>query len=218
MGLPIAKEGWPIIGTGFGLALFSVLLWHVSFHWFFALLSLLFCVFMLFSLYFFRDPERSIPEGEGLILSPADGRVVAIEDVDEPDFLQGSSKRVSIFMSPLNVHVNRAPISGEVVFEKYNPGKFVMAWRDKASELNEQNSIGIVADERKYLVRQIAGWVARRIVCAVKPTQKVRAGERYGMIRFGSRVDLFLPPQAVEVKVEVGQKVYGGTSVIGVLQ
>jgi len=218
MRLPVASEGWPIILSGAAATLISALAARfVPTLWPAAYLAVVAGGFTAFSVYFFRDPDRTIPEGDELVLSPADGTVVDVRELDEPDFHGGPARRVSIFMSPLNVHVNRSPVAGRVTYEKYHPGRFELAWRDKASELNEQNSVGIEADGRKYLVRQIAGWVARRIVCRVKPSQDLAAGERFGMIQFGSRVDLFVPVRGITLKVDVGQKVYGGISVIGVL-
>lgn len=166
-----------------------------------------------FTVYFFRDPEREIPQGEGLIVSPADGTVVGIDDVPNAPFLDGPAKRVSIFLSILNVHINRSPISGKVAYRNYNPGKFLPANCDKASLDNEQNSIGIDDGGYKVLVRQIAGIIARRILCWVNPGDSVTRGERFGLIRFGSRTEILMPPTAV-VLVQNGDKVKGGETVI----
>ncbi len=218
MRLPVAKDGWPIILGAFGVSVIAGLLSYLFGLWPLSYFSGLALAFALFSLYFFRDPERLVPVDENAILSPADGKVIDIRDVEEPTFCNGLVKRISIFMSVADVHVNRSPVAGKVVFENYNPGEFQLAWRDKASELNEQNSIGIMSKDRKFLVRQIAGYVARRIVCTVKPEQELAQGERFGMIRFGSRVDLFFPADGIEIKVKPGQYVFGGTSVIGIIQ
>jgi len=170
----------------------------------------------LFLLNFFRDPERATPPGDELVTSPADGKVVAVlDEVDEPRFLRATCQRVSIFMSPLNVHVNRMPVTGRVVAVEHTPGRFHAAFLDKASEFNERNAV-VVEDGggRRVLFVQIAGQLARRIVCRVAPGEDVRRGERYGMIMLGSRVDVYLP-RGVEIRVKVGDHVAAGTSVIG---
>ncbi|RCK77822.1 MAG: Phosphatidylserine decarboxylase [Candidatus Ozemobacter sibiricus] len=202
---PVHPEGFPFI------ALFGMLSLVCS-----RLCRRVAAVFALlagFSAYFFRDPERAIPSGEGVIVSPADGRVVGIETVDQVPFLDGPAQRISIFLSIFDVHINRAPIEGKVTWRQYNPGRFLPANVPKASLDNEQNSIGIEDGGYKVLVRQIAGIIARRIVCWVDPGQAVARGERFGLIRFGSRTDLFLPLSA-KVAVTVGQKVQGGSTII----
>ena len=166
-----------------------------------------------FTLYFFRDPERVIPEEPDAIVSPADGKVVGIDSLENVPFLDGPATRISIFLSVFNVHINRAPIKGEVSYRHYNPGKFLPAFAPKASLENEQNSIGIDDGGYRVLVRQIAGIIARRILCWRNPGDRVAKGERFGLIRFGSRTDLFLPPDAT-VCVQVGQSVQGGSSVL----
>ncbi len=173
-------------------------------------------VFTLFFLNFFRDPERTTPPGDELVTSPADGKVVAVlDDVEEPRFLKQTCRRVSIFMSPLNVHVNRLPVTGRVVAVEHTPGRFHAAYLDKASEFNERNAV-VVEDARgeRIVFVQIAGQLARRIVCRIAPGEDVRRGERYGMIMLGSRLDLYLP-RGVDIRVKVGDHVAAGTSVIG---
>ena len=165
---------------------------------------------------FFRDPERVVPVGEQLLTAPADGKVVAITDsIREERFLQRSCRRVSIFMSPLNVHVNRIPVDGVVLQVQHSPGQFHAAFLDKASELNEQNAV-VVEDGRgeRFLFVQIAGQLARRIVCKITAGERVRRGDRYGMITFGSRLDLYVP-EVVKLHVEVGDRVTAGETVIG---
>lgn len=165
---------------------------------------------------FFRDPERVVPVGEQLLTAPADGKVVAIADrLREERFLQRSCRRVSIFMSPLNVHVNRIPVDGVVLQVQHSPGQFHAAFLDKASELNEQNAV-VVEDGRgeRFLFVQIAGQLARRIVCKITAGDRVRRGDRYGMITFGSRLDLYVP-EVVKLHVEVGDRVTAGETVIG---
>ncbi|MBF0501587.1 MAG: phosphatidylserine decarboxylase family protein [Candidatus Riflebacteria bacterium] len=168
----------------------------------------------IFTLYFFRDPEREIPQGENLIVSPADGRVLRVDQVDHAPFIEGPAKRVIIFLSVFNVHINRAPIEGKVAYRHYHAGKFLPANVDKASTDNEQNSIGIDDGGYKVLVRQIAGIIARRIVCWKDAGDSISRGERFGLIRFGSRTEIFLPLSA-HIDVERGDKVHGGSTIIG---
>ena len=163
--------------------------------------------------YFFRDPERQIPEEPGLVLAPGDGKVIEIVDVDEPSFFEGPCRRISIFLSIFNVHVQRAPVSGSVVHRAYNPGGFAVAWHPKASEENEQSSIGVMTDSGRLLVRQIAGLIARRIITYPQEGQTLEHGERIGLIRFGSRVDLFIPLEW-PVECAVGDRAVGGTTVM----
>jgi len=209
-GIPVASEGWPFI---IPLAMVTALLFALG--WKYTGVVLL--VLTLFVLFFFRDPERAVPGGEGLVVSPADGRVIVIKDTYEPDYLKQDVKQISIFLSVFNVHVNRAPIGGAIEVVKYNPGKFHVASVDKASLMNEQTAMVIVKGKTRVLVKQIAGLIARRIVCYAKPGDAVTAGERYGLIRFGSRVDLFLPKDA-ELKVKPGDRVRGARDVIAVLR
>jgi len=171
----------------------------------------------LFVLFFFRDPERAVPEGKGVVVSPADGRVIVIKDIYEPDYLRQDVKQISIFLSVFNVHVNRVPVSGTVETVRYNPGKFLVASVDKASLDNEQTGMVISDGKYKVLVKQIAGLIARRIVCYAKTGDTVTAGERYGLIRFGSRVDIFLPKDT-ELLVKVGDRIKGSRDVIGVIK
>ncbi len=209
-GIPVASEGWPFIVP---LALITVVC--VLLGWKYPAWILL--VLTLFVLFFFRDPERTIPEGRGIVVSPADGKIIVIKDVYEPDYLKQDVKQVSIFLSVFNVHVNRVPYGGIVETVKYNPGKFHVASVDKASLDNEQTGMVISDGKNRVLVKQIAGLIARRIVCYARPGDTVRTGERYGLIRFGSRVDIFLPRDA-ELKVKVGDRIKGSRDVIGVLK
>lgn len=209
-GIPIAAEGWPFI---IPLAIVIVLLFSLGWRNA-ALVSL---VLTLFVVYFFRDPERAIPEGKDLVVSPADGKVIVVKDVYEPDHLKQDVKQISIFLSVFNVHVNRAPIEGTIESVKYNPGKFHVASVDKASLENEQTGMVIAQGDRKILVKQIAGLIARRIVCYAKPGDAIKRGERYGLIRFGSRVDIFLPKNA-EIRVKPGDRVRGAQDIIGMLK
>ena len=170
-----------------------------------------------FVAYFFRDPERVIPEGERLILAPADGRIVAIKPFTDWKGPFGEPlTRVSIFLSVLDVHVNRAPLTAVVNAVTHTPGRFVAAWGEAASAENEQTLIHFASPDGDVWVKQIAGLLARRIVCRVKPGQKVAAGDRIGLIRFGSRVDCILPATA-ELKVRRGQAVSGGSTILGII-
>jgi phosphatidylserine decarboxylase len=168
---------------------------------------------LLFVLYFFRDPRRSSPEGRGLVLSPADGRVVDLKTVEDPLFPGGQARRLSIFLSIFDVHVNRAPVDGTVRQVAYSRGRFRAAFLGKASEDNERNRVDLDSSLGPVSVTQIAGAVARRIVCDVAAGDRVTAGERLGMIRFGSRVDLFLPMSA-QTRVKKGDKVRTAATVL----
>jgi phosphatidylserine decarboxylase len=180
------------------------------------LLAFLLTLIALWVAYFFRDPERSGPRGERVVIAPADGKVVLIQEVDEPAFMGGRTKRVSIFMNVFNVHVNRYPVTGTVRYVKYNPGKFLNAAVEKSSMENEQMSVGIETGGVRVLVRQIAGLIARRIVTYSKEGEHVEQAQRMGLIRFGSRVDVFLPLDAV-VTAKIGDMTVAGTSVIAEL-
>jgi len=171
---------------------------------------------VVFVLYFFRAPERAIPADEKAIVSPADGRVIEVREVTEQEFLQGTAIQVSIFLSLFDVHVNRIPMSGRVTYYRYEPGRFHVASKPRASVENEHTAIGIESPSARLLFKQVAGILARRIVCSVREGQEVRRGQRFGMIKFGSRVDVFLPP-SVTLGVRVGQKVKGGETIIGAL-
>lgn len=183
-------------------------------NWILKIITAIIGIFFLFNFYFFRDPEREIPAGDGLILAPGDGKVVQIERVMEPDYFKSEVRRLSIFLSVFDVHVNRTPISGSVDYFRYIPGKFLLAFKPKASELNEQTVIGIHNGQKRILFKQIAGIIARRIVCEISEGDTVAAGSRFGLIRYGSRVDVFYPDNA-EISVEIGDHVYGGETIIG---
>lgn len=208
-GIPVASEGWVFI---IPLAIVTAFLFFLG--WKNAGITVL--VLTLFVLFFFRDPERPVPQGKNTVVSPADGRVIVIKDIYEPTYLKQEVKQISIFLSVFNVHVNRVPIAGMIEQVKYNPGKFHVASVDKASLDNEQTAMVIGAGKHKVLVKQIAGLIARRIVCYAKPGDTVRAGERYGLIRFGSRVDIFLPKET-RLQVKIGDRIKGARDVIGEL-
>lgn len=171
-------------------------------------------ILFLLCLQFFRSPDRVMPEEENAILSPADGSVVVIEKTREDEYFDDDRIQVSIFMSPINVHLNRTPLTGRVVYEKYHPGSYLVAWHPKSSILNERNTLVIETPTKsQVLLRQIAGFVARRIRCYTGLGKDVRQGDELGFIKFGSRVDLFLPSDCT-VNVEIDQEVKGGESVI----
>ncbi len=209
----MAKDGWPFVWPFAALALLSLAAAFKSGRPWLWLLSFVLLFLSLFFAYFFRDPERKVPSGNDLILSPADGKIVVVEPANEPLFLKSKAQKISIFLSPLDVHINRIPSSGKVDFLSYLPGKFLAAYKEKASTDNEQTAIGISTSHGKILFKQIAGVLARRIVCRLKLGQDVRAGEKFGMIRFGSRVDIFLP-EGLEPKVQKGDKVTGGETIL----
>jgi len=170
-----------------------------------------------FIVHFFRSPLRPVPPlSANQVLTPADGKVVVIEEVEEPEFFQDRRIQLSIFMSPLDVHLNRIPISGEVTYYKYHPGRYLVAWHPKASTDNEMATLVIKQDQRELMVRQIAGAMARRIITYIKPGQTVTQGKELGFIRFGSRVDVLLPLTA-DIHVKVGQKVKGNVDVLATI-
>ena len=171
-----------------------------------------------FTMYFFRDPQRTPPtesEDGSLLLSPADGKVLFVRDIEDEIYLNGPATQISIFLSPLNVHVNRIPAAGTVEYAEYIPGKYLVAWHEKSSELNERSQIGVKHPSgRKILFKQIAGFIARRIVFHCEVGDTVSAGERFGIVKFGSRMDIIVP-RDVEISVKEGDKVAGGTSILG---
>ena len=204
----IAREGFPLILVAAVLTLLALLA-----HWLFAAVVL--GVVTLAFAGFFRDPERVIPTGEGLVVSPADGRIVSIAKVVDDPFFTQAVTRISIFLSPLDVHINRVPVAGRIAEIKYRAGKFLAAYNNEASRQNEQNALLIVdAQGRKLGAVQIAGVMARRIVCKVNSGDNMERGERFGLIMFGSRTDLYLP-QGCRVEVTEGQRVKGGTTIMG---
>jgi phosphatidylserine decarboxylase len=180
----------------------------------FLTLAALSLILFLFNLWFFRQPKRPVIPNDDIVLAPADGKVVAIEEVFEPEYFQEKRLQVSIFMSPLNVHVNRYPVTGTVKYLKYHKGKYLVAWHPKSSELNERTSVVIENHHGAILLRQIAGVLARRIVYYPGVGDAVIQGEDLGFIKFGSRVDLFLPIKSSELKISLGQKVVGNQTVI----
>ena len=214
--MSFAREGYLFIGiaavaaaSAFGLALArrSWTLW---------LLAVVVTLLALWVAYFFRDPERTGQRGATLVVAPADGRLIMMTEVDEPAFIQGRAIRLSIFMNVFNVHVNRYPVDGAVRYVHYNKGKFINAAAEKSSLENEQMSVGLESGPYRILVRQIAGLIARRIVTYSKVGETVHQGDRMGIIRFGSRVDVFLPTGA-HVLAKVGDLTTAGTTILAEL-
>lgn len=212
----IHKEGTASIALAALFVLFINLIskgFFCSSPWLITLNTFLSFLFFLFILQFFRRPNREIVQNEKYIIAPADGKVVVIEETLETEYFKDKRIQVSIFMSPLNVHINFSPIKGVVSYFKYHPGKFLVAWNPKSSTDNERTSIGIKNEKIEILVRQIAGFVARRICYYVSEGSKINQGEEFGFIKFGSRVDLFLPLDA-KIKVDLEQKTIGGQTII----
>jgi phosphatidylserine decarboxylase len=214
--LNFAREGYPFIGIATVLALAAFALALVRRSWSLWLLAIVITILALWVAYFLRDPERAGERGIDIAVAPADGKLIMIAEVDEPAFIGGKALRLSIFMNVFNVHVNRYPVDGTVEYVHYNPGKFLNAAAEKSSIENEQSSIGIDTGKHRVLVRQIAGLIARRIVTYSKKGQQVKQGDRMGLIRFGSRVDVFLPSDA-KLRVQLGTLTTAGTTVLAVL-
>jgi phosphatidylserine decarboxylase len=184
--------------------------------WSLWLLAIVITVLALWVAYFFRDPERTGERGSHLVVAPADGKLIMITEVDEPSFIGGRATRLSIFMNVFNVHVNRYPVDGTVEYIHYNPGKFLNAMAEKSSLENEQSSVGIQSGSNRILVRQIAGLIARRIVTYSQKGQQVKQGDRMGLIRFGSRVDVFIPTDA-KMRAQLGELTTAGSTVLAEL-
>ena len=209
--VPVAKEGYPFIGfVAFCTLIFALLdLW---------IPASVFLVLTTFVLSFFRDPERFIPPQENTLVSPADGKVILVEKIDANEFTAGKAYKLSIFMNVFNVHVNRIPFSGKVDDVIYMPGKFYSADSAKGALQNEYcATVVTTSGDKTFAFVQVAGLIARRIVCWLEPGDQVKKGKRYGLIRFGSRVDLYLP-EDTEIKAQLGQKVRGGESVLAYLK
>ena len=214
--MSVAREGLPFILIAAALAAGTFGLALLRRSWPLWLLAFVLTVLALWVAYFFRDPERTGARGDTLVIAPADGRIAMITDVDEPSFVHGRATRISIFMNIFNVHVNRYPVNGTVRYVHYNPGKFMNAAADKASLDNEQMSVGIETGRYKVLVRQIAGAIARRIVTYSKDGDAAHQGDRFGLIRFGSRVDVFVPVGST-MRATVGEKTSAGTTLLAEL-
>ncbi len=212
--MKIHKEGHVII---FIVSIIYVILFAMAFtidHWAGYLIFGVLVILFVAILYFFRSPDRKIPQDLNLLLSPADGKVIRVEENVEDEYFGRPMQHLSIFMSPLNVHLNRYPADGKVVYYRYHPGKFLVAWHPKSSLLNERTSVVLETPGGvQFLVRQIAGVLARRIVCYAREGMDVKQGDELGFIKFGSRLDLFLPP-GTELLVKPGDKVTGGITAL----
>lgn len=205
---PVAKAGYPFIfSSAFVTLIFAIL--GMTY------LTLIGLVVSFFLCGFFRDPDRVIPNIDGVIVSPADGKVILVNSVNHSVFYEGSCKKISIFMSLFNVHVNRIPVDGTVKKVRYYPGKFYGAHQDKATSQNEHNAVFLESvDGKNICVVQVAGLIARRIICKVQPGDEMQRGQRFGLICFGSRLDVYLPEDA-EIKVTVGDRIKAGSSLLG---
>lgn len=208
----LVPEGWPFIGIAFAVDAALLVVWYA---WPGLTVAPVVAGALLTAwlFVFFRDPVREGPRGDHLVIAPADGKVISVAQVDETMYLHSAATRISIFMNVFDVHVNRYPVSGEIEIVHYNPGQFLVASAEKASLVNEQSSVGIRGPGGPLLVRQIAGMVARRIVTDHNPGDTARQGERLGMIRFGSRVDVFVA-SGTKIAVQEGQRVVAGQTVI----
>ncbi|MEX2573428.1 MAG: phosphatidylserine decarboxylase family protein [Balneolaceae bacterium] len=211
----LATEGYSSITA---VLLFSGLVaWAVSFldHWSVYLIYLLLISLCGLIIFFFRDPERKTPDDPFLIVSPADGRIVLVKESDEPSYLKQKVTQISIFLSPLDVHVNRVPVSGKLEYLEYFPGTYLMAWEDHASELNERAHFGVRHSSGvKMMFKQITGFLARRIVFHIKEGEELHAGQRFGIMKFGSRMDLLLPAE-VQIDVREGDRTVAGETILG---
>lgn len=211
-----AREGYPTMAL---TTVFTASVIYVSISYlpsiFGYLISLIFVILWGIVIYFFRDPERETPTDDSLIISPADGKVVLIKEIEEDVYLKTKATQVSIFLSPLNVHVNRNPISGKLEYLKYHPGKYLMAWDENASIENERADFGVLhSSGTKLFFKQITGFLARRIVYHIKEGDDLVAGDRFGMMKFGSRMDVIVPSN-IEIHVKVGDRTWAGQSVLG---
>ena len=210
VGVPFAKEGFPFVGAAAGITLIAGWLGWTP-------VAAVAAVLTLFVSWFFRNPARVIPQGARLIVAPGDGKVLAVEEEFEPRYLKDRSVRISIFLNVFDVHINRLPCEGTIEDVQYQPGLFLVASKPNATLKNEQNAVMIkTAEGAKVLCVQVAGLIARRIVCWVNPRDRAARGERYGLIRFGSRMDTFLPV-GTAIKVSVGDRVKGGETILGEL-
>ncbi|MDA1082318.1 MAG: phosphatidylserine decarboxylase family protein [Gemmatimonadetes bacterium] len=209
----LAKEGIPFVVASDVLALAAVVFAATRPSLWLWLLAAVLLIVAGWVVYFFRDPEREGDRGDRLVISPADGKIVMITEVDEPAFIRGRAIRISVFMNIFSVHVNRYPVSGTVEYVQYNPGKFLNAAAEKSSLDNEQMSVGIESPLGRIVVRQIAGLIARRIVTYSRHGDLAAQGARFGIIRFGSRVDIFVPTTC-GVRVHVGQQASAGLTIL----
>ena len=206
--LPVAKDAYVYV------AVLAVL--FLLFFFLYKPLSIIILVMVLFVLFFFRDPKRKVPEESNIIVSPADGRVMSVEEIFEDTYIKGKAIKISIFLSVFNVHINRSPIKGMVKSIVYRPGKYLPAFKSHASDINEKNTIAIEGSNVQILVSQITGFIARRIVCWSKEGSALEKGERFGLIKFGSCTEIIVPDH-IKIKIKLGDKVRGAETIIGVI-
>lgn len=203
---PIAQDGWLYM-----VVLAAVTIGAYLIHLYLAVIP---AILLCFVAFFFRNPQRIIPQDKDIIISPADGVILSIDEVEENDYIKGRVLRVSIFLSVFNVHINRTPVEGTVEYRSYRPGQFLPAFKSHASDINEKSFIGINTGKYRVMVTQVTGFIARRIVCWVDVGDQVARGERFGLIKFGSCTELFLPLET-KLLVNKGDKVRGGETIIG---
>lgn len=211
----IAKEGANVVSTVFFLTVLLVSggIWAGG--WLGYVIIIAGLLFLLFTLFFFRNPKRVPPEGDDLLLAPADGKVISISRVTENAYIKGEATQISIFLSPLDVHVNWVPAAGKIEYLKYHPGLYLVAWHEKSSTLNERSEFGLLHPSgTKIFFRQITGFVARRIVYDLNEGDVTVAGQRFGMMKFGSRMDIIVPDN-VKLSVKTGDRTKGAITVIG---
>lgn len=212
-----ARDGYTTIIV---TTLFAIMVSGIGYymgHWTSYVLYTSMALLVAFILFFFRDPEREIIEGDNLILSPADGNIVQIKEVQEDKYIQGKAQQISIFLSPMDVHVNRVPVQGKLEYLEYEPGIFLVAYDHRASDLNERADFGVRHPSgTKIFFRQITGFLARRIVYHITKGDELKAGDRFGMMKFGSRMDILVPPE-VEINVSEGEKAVAGQTILATI-
>ena len=213
----MVRDGWVMVIPLGALAIACLVIDYLAPGVLWILLAAVFGALALFIGFFFRDPSRRVPRGEGLVISGGDGKVVAVEEIANDPFIDGPATQISVFLSIVNVHVNRIPITGVVKLRQLIEGKFKLAFKDEASGDNAQMVLGIEGEQGRVLIKQIVGFVARRIVCNVHEGDEVCIGDRFGLIRFGSRIDVIVPT-GTEIRVKNGDRVRGGETILGVLK
>jgi len=206
----IDPAGWPFVGGALALALVAAL--SVG-----EVLALAFALLVGFFLFFFRDPDRQVAPGTNVVLAPADGRIIVAGPAVGPGSPEGRWRQISMFLSPMDVHVNRMPVSGKVTKIHYHPGRFLPAYRSNAGHLNEYTEVWVNHCGERIIVRQMVGLLARRIVCRINTGDEVMAGQRFGVMKFGSRMDVFVPP-TTELQVKIGDRVTAATTIIAILR
>ncbi|TYP95101.1 phosphatidylserine decarboxylase [Fodinibius salinus] len=212
-----ARDGYTTIIVTTLFAIMVCGLGYYMGHWTSYVLYTSMVLLVAFILFFFRDPDREITEGDNLILSPADGNIVQIKEVQEDKYIKGKALQISIFLSPMDVHVNRVPVKGELEYLEYEPGIFLVAYDHRASDLNERADFGVRHPSgTKIFFRQITGFLARRIVYHITKGDELRTGDRFGMMKFGSRMDILVPPE-VDVNVSEGEKAVAGQTILATI-